>query len=126
MLRRRPVLALPALLLAAPVPAAAQALSDRDRADIARAEAWLNGLRNLKARFLQIAQGGAAAEAGSAIRSSGMGGRAVGRTVRAPSVREPERFPLGRFGPKVTPVGGRRLQEATSLSRVPAPRGPFA
>ena len=32
------------------------------RADIARAEGWLNNLRNLKARFLQIAQGGAAAE----------------------------------------------------------------
>jgi outer membrane lipoprotein-sorting protein len=37
-------------------------LSDRDRADLARAEAWLNGLQSLKARFLQIAQNGAAAE----------------------------------------------------------------
>jgi outer membrane lipoprotein-sorting protein len=63
-MRRRPILALPALLLAAPPPspAAAQALSAADRADIARAESWLNNLRNLKARFLQIAQGGAAAE----------------------------------------------------------------
>ncbi len=64
-MRRRPVLALPALLLAAATPArpaAAQALTAADRADIARAEGWLNNLRNLKARFLQIAQGGAAAE----------------------------------------------------------------
>ena len=71
-MRRRPLLALPALLLSpalvAPVvvaPAAAQQprpLSDRDRADIARAEAWLNRLTSLKARFLQIAQNGASAE----------------------------------------------------------------
>jgi len=61
-MRRRPFLALPALLLASPGPAAAQALSAADRADIARAEAWLNNLRTLKARFLQIAQGGASAE----------------------------------------------------------------
>ena len=63
-MRRRPVLALPALLLAALARAARrrQALSAADRADIARAEGWLNNLRTLKARFLQIAQGGAAAE----------------------------------------------------------------
>ncbi len=61
-MHRRSVLALPALLLASPVPAAAQALSAADRADIARAEGWLNNLRSLKARFLQVAQGGAAAE----------------------------------------------------------------
>lgn len=62
-MRRRPFLALPALLLPPAAPAAAQAaLSAADRADIARAEAWLNTLRNLKARFLQIAQNGASAE----------------------------------------------------------------
>ncbi|MEN0076509.1 MAG: outer membrane lipoprotein carrier protein LolA [Paracraurococcus sp.] len=64
---RRSLLALPALLLAPPVlaPAAlaqARPLSDRDRADVARAEAWLNRLTSLKARFLQIAQNGASAE----------------------------------------------------------------
>lgn len=37
-------------------------VSDRDRADIARAEAWMNRLSSVKARFLQIAQNGAAAE----------------------------------------------------------------
>ena len=67
-MRRRPLLALPALLLAAPAataPAAAQQprpLADRDRADVARAEAWLNRLTSLKARFVQIAQNGASAE----------------------------------------------------------------
>jgi outer membrane lipoprotein-sorting protein len=69
---RRPLLALPALLLSAPVmpalvfPGRALAqprpLSDRDRADVARAEAWLNRLSSLKARFVQIAQNGASAE----------------------------------------------------------------
>jgi outer membrane lipoprotein-sorting protein len=66
-MRRRPLLATPALLLAPllPAPAAAQQarpLSDRDRADVARAEAWLNRLGSLKARFVQIAQNGASAE----------------------------------------------------------------
>lgn len=66
-MRRRPLLALPTLLVASQVarPAAAQQprpLSDRDRADIARAEAWLNRLGSLKARFVQIAQNGASAE----------------------------------------------------------------
>ena len=64
--RRRHLLALPPALLvaaAATTPAAGQAaLSAQDRADIARAEAWLNGLRSMKARFLQIAQNGAAPE----------------------------------------------------------------
>jgi outer membrane lipoprotein-sorting protein len=59
---RRPLLALPALLLAGPAAAQQRPLSDRDRADIARAEAWLNRLTSLKARFLQIAQNGASAE----------------------------------------------------------------
>jgi outer membrane lipoprotein-sorting protein len=64
-MQRRTLLALPALLAAAPARAQAQAqspLAERDRADVARAEAWLNTLRSLKARFLQVAQNGAAAE----------------------------------------------------------------
>ena len=47
-------------------PAAAQqrpaTLSERDRADLARVEAYLNALTTLRARFLQIADNGAAAE----------------------------------------------------------------
>ncbi len=62
----RAAAALPLLpTLATPRPAraeAAPALSARDRADIARAEAWLNRLTSVKARFLQIAQNGASAE----------------------------------------------------------------
>ena len=64
--RRRRFLAAPLLLAAAALPAAAQPaappLTDRDRADLARVEAYLNTLRTLKARFLQIAHNGAAAE----------------------------------------------------------------
>jgi outer membrane lipoprotein-sorting protein len=59
---RRPLLALPALLLAPPALAQQRPLSDRDRVDLARAEAWMNRLTSLKARFLQIAQNGAASE----------------------------------------------------------------
>ncbi len=60
-MHRRSLFATPILLAA--LPAAAQgALSAQDRADIARAEAWLNNLRSVKARFLQISQNGAAAE----------------------------------------------------------------
>lgn len=55
------LLATPALAQRAPAPPAA-ALSDRDRADLARVEAYLNSLTTLRARFLQIAQSGAAAE----------------------------------------------------------------
>jgi outer membrane lipoprotein-sorting protein len=67
--RRRFLLGLAALpppaVALTPRPAAAQPappLSERDRADIARVEAYLNGLRTLRARFLQIAQNGASAE----------------------------------------------------------------
>lgn len=50
-------------LVAAATPAAGQvALSARDRADLGRAEGVLNRLVSVKARFLQIAQNGAAAE----------------------------------------------------------------
>jgi len=64
-MHRRFLLALPLLALPclAPHSAPAQtALSERDRADIARAEAWLNRLTSVKARFLQIAPNGATAE----------------------------------------------------------------
>ncbi|MBV1800119.1 outer membrane lipoprotein carrier protein LolA [Siccirubricoccus sp. G192] len=60
-MHRRTLLAMPALLAAAPA-AAQGTLTDRDRRDVASAEAWLNDLRSLKARFLQIAQNGAAVE----------------------------------------------------------------
>jgi outer membrane lipoprotein-sorting protein len=60
-LSRRRLLAGLAVL---PAAAAAQprGLSERDRADIARAEVWLQRLGSLKARFLQIAGNGASAE----------------------------------------------------------------
>jgi outer membrane lipoprotein-sorting protein len=62
-MKRRSLLALAALPLApslAPLPASAQArpLSAQDRADIARIEAYLDTLRSLKGRFLQIAPDG--------------------------------------------------------------------
>ncbi|WP_149538397.1 LolA family protein [Siccirubricoccus phaeus] len=61
-MQRRALLALPFLL--PPLTALAQpaTLNERDRADLARAETWMNGLQSLKARFLQIAQNGASAE----------------------------------------------------------------
>ena len=49
------------LLVAAPAPGAAQP-SARDEADIARIEAYLEGVRSLRARFLQIAPDGTLAE----------------------------------------------------------------
>ena len=56
-MKRRELLA--AALLAAARPAFAQpAQSDQDRADLGRIEAYLNGLRTLKARFLQVAADG--------------------------------------------------------------------
>jgi outer membrane lipoprotein-sorting protein len=58
------LLATPALAQRADAPPApgAAALTDRDRADLGRVEAYLNALTTLRARFLQIAQNGAAAE----------------------------------------------------------------
>jgi outer membrane lipoprotein-sorting protein len=68
-MRRRlilPLLALPLLPAAALAQGRAQgraaALTDAERAVLARVEAYLNGLRTLRARFLQIAQNGASAE----------------------------------------------------------------
>lgn len=65
-MNRRTLLALPLLLL--PGLAQAQpkleplALSARDRADIARVEAYLGAMRSLKARFLQVAPDGSVSE----------------------------------------------------------------
>lgn len=42
----------------APAPAAGQATTDQDKADIARVQTYLDGLRTMKARFLQIAPNG--------------------------------------------------------------------
>jgi len=65
MMPRRAVLA--SLLALAALHAAAQgtrapALSEQDRADIARVEAYLNDLKTLEARFVQIAESGGTAE----------------------------------------------------------------
>jgi outer membrane lipoprotein-sorting protein len=65
LLLRSAVSALPLLLpVAVARRAAAQgaSFSAQDRADIAKAESWLNRLGSVKARFLQIAQNGASAE----------------------------------------------------------------
>lgn len=59
---RRRVLAVLASVLAAPAAARAQALSERDRADVARAEAYLDSIRTLSARFVQIGPDGSVAE----------------------------------------------------------------
>lgn len=66
MRRRVLIRSLPALLLAAPaaLPNAALAqavparLTEQDRADLARVEQYLNGVRALKSRFLQVAPDG--------------------------------------------------------------------
>src|SRR5579859_35045 len=66
-IRRRTLLTLPLLVaLAPPLVASAQAqgvqLTAQDRADLARIEAYLNGLHTLKARFLQVAPDGATSQ----------------------------------------------------------------
>ena len=64
-MKRRSLLALlPPLVFAASVRAQPRPipLSDRDRADLARIEAYLNGIRSLKARFLQVAPNGATSQ----------------------------------------------------------------
>lgn len=57
----RTLLALIVLLLVA-LPAGAQQLTDQDRADVARAEAYLNGVATMKAKFVQIGARGEIAE----------------------------------------------------------------
>ncbi len=64
-MNRRALLLLPMGLLVPAVPAAAQAAfqpTAQDRADLARIEAYLDSLRTLKARFLQVAPNGATSE----------------------------------------------------------------
>jgi outer membrane lipoprotein-sorting protein len=64
-MKRRMMLSLLALpLLGAPLRAQAQArsLSAQDRADIARVEKYLNGMKALTARFLQVAPDGTTSE----------------------------------------------------------------
>lgn len=72
-MNRRTVLALPLLLVspAGAQPARPAALSPQDRADIARIEASLNGLRTLKARFLQIAPDGGTSEGNAWLQRPG-------------------------------------------------------
>jgi outer membrane lipoprotein-sorting protein len=59
-MHRRILLSLPMLLV--PALARAAALSGQDKADLARIEHYLNGLRTLKARFLQIGPDGRTTE----------------------------------------------------------------
>ena len=65
-MNRRTLLAVVLALLSSgvlPLPAqAGLTLTDRDRADIARIEAYLSGLRSLKARFVQVAPDGGLSE----------------------------------------------------------------
>ena len=61
MLTRRTLL-LSAATVPLAAPALAQTLSDQDKADIARVEAYLDGLKSMKARFTQVAQNGAISE----------------------------------------------------------------
>ena len=63
-LSRRLLLASAACALAVPAWAAktAPVLSDQDKADVARAEAFLNSFASLKARFLQVAPNGQQSE----------------------------------------------------------------
>lgn len=65
MFNRRIVLVMMALLALAPAAQAAsprKPLSDQDKADIARAETYMNGITTLKARFQQYAPNGNVAE----------------------------------------------------------------
>jgi outer membrane lipoprotein-sorting protein len=61
-MNRRTFLALPLLLPLAAAAARAAQLSAADQADLKRIETNLDGLRTLKARFLQVAPDGATAE----------------------------------------------------------------
>ncbi|MCC6718611.1 MAG: outer membrane lipoprotein carrier protein LolA [Acetobacteraceae bacterium] len=65
-----PAGAQPARVAAAPQPRAL-ALSAADRTDVARIEAYLNGLRTLRARFLQVAPDGAISQGNAWIERPG-------------------------------------------------------
>jgi outer membrane lipoprotein-sorting protein len=60
-----------AVVLLAVIPSGRAELSDTDKADIARAEAYLNGFETLKARFVQIAPDGGLAEGDVFLRRPG-------------------------------------------------------
>lgn len=62
LLRLAPLVLAPFFALPAHAAPKALALTDRDRADIARVEAYLNTLHTLKAHFLQVAPDGSTAE----------------------------------------------------------------
>lgn len=103
-------------LTLAALPAAAQQRPPQpaiDRAAVARAEAWLNNLRALRARFLQVAQNGASAQGTAWISRPGRmrfdydppepmllvasGGQVMmyDRELRQPSVAPASSTPLG-------------------------------
>ena len=62
MLRTLKILVMGALILAAGAAQGAYRLSDRDRADIARIETYLNSLQSIRSDFVQLASGGRYAE----------------------------------------------------------------
>lgn len=79
-MKRRTLLAFPLLSAVTPwSPASAQkppasqplALTPQDRADLARIELYLNGLRTLKARFLQVSPDGATTEGNAWLQRPG-------------------------------------------------------
>jgi outer membrane lipoprotein-sorting protein len=65
------LLPLPALAQPRPAPPSAAALTAQDRADVARIEAYLNGLRTLRSRFLQVAPDGGITEGNAWIERPG-------------------------------------------------------
>ncbi len=67
----RPLLLLIAVVLGTGPAAAAAALSDLDLADITRAEAYLNSIQTLKARFIQIDPRGGLSEGNFYLRRPG-------------------------------------------------------
>jgi outer membrane lipoprotein-sorting protein len=67
-------LAVPLLVLLVvfwPAPSWALVLSADDKADVARIEAYLNGIKTLKARFIQVSPGGAFSSGGFWLRRPG-------------------------------------------------------
>ncbi len=67
----RPLLLLIAVVLGTGPTAAAAALSDLDLADIARAEAYLNSIQTMKARFIQVGPEGGLSEGNFYLRRPG-------------------------------------------------------